>query len=86
MNYSDFLQTKIIKQTDCGFETDAEFPSTFGFQDRVIRFALRRGRAAVFAGCGMGSEGYVGRNANATTPAPYSRPTARRSNRCTSEN
>lgn len=55
MNYEDFLRRKQAVDLDTGI---ANVPSLnsglFDFQHAVTSWALRRGRAAVFAGTGMG--------------------------------
>lgn len=54
-NYEAFLETKRIKAEPVGFEpTLPTLPALFPFQRDIVIWALRRGRAAVFADCGMG--------------------------------
>lgn len=55
MNYEDFLKTKLLRDVPTGIA----HPVTLGaelypFQEGIVRWALRRGRAAIFADCGMG--------------------------------
>lgn len=55
MQYNEFLNTKLIKFKPGGFETDKSIhPKLFPFQSDIVRWALRLGRAAVFADCGLG--------------------------------
>ena len=55
MTYSDFLQSKAIKSVPTGLPDPGPVPSMlFPFQADIVRWALRRGRAAIFADCGMG--------------------------------
>lgn len=55
MNYSEFLQRKAIVDQPTGLtEIPALNPMLFSFQSDITKWALRRGRAAVFAGCGCG--------------------------------
>ncbi len=55
MNYQDFLSRKAIVDVPTGFEPVRELPSKlFDFQKDVVRWALRRGRAALFEDCGLG--------------------------------
>ena len=56
MEYSDFLQTKIISVNEVGFDiSENEVNSLlFPFQRDIVMWAIRLGRAAIFADCGMG--------------------------------
>ena len=54
MNYQTFIQSKTRKPTTFGFEVDDINKHAFDWQERIIRWALQRGRAAVFAECGLG--------------------------------
>jgi hypothetical protein len=51
--YQDFLASKAIKPEDCGFDVEPH-DFLFDFQRYVTKWAIRKGRAAVFAGCGLG--------------------------------
>lgn len=56
MNYEAFLSTKTAIDVPTGFEP-AGLPikrALFDFQADIVRWALRRGRAAIFADCGLG--------------------------------
>lgn len=53
--YSDFLARKAIEAPRCGLETVPTLTAAlYPFQADIVSWALRRGRAAVFADCGMG--------------------------------
>jgi len=55
MNYMEFLERKRIESPPAGL--DGPFTVTshaFEFQRDIVEWALRRGRAAIFADCGMG--------------------------------
>lgn len=54
MNYEQFLIDKLITAPKTGFEPDAINPAAKDFQKDIIRWALRRGRAAIFADTGLG--------------------------------
>ena len=55
MNYADFLKTKSIVDTPTGLKTiPALCEKLFNFQHDLVTWALRRGRAAIFADCGLG--------------------------------
>jgi superfamily II DNA or RNA helicase len=53
--YAEFLARKAITDPDTGLaEVPPLNPMLFPFQQDIVRWALRRGRAALFADCGMG--------------------------------
>lgn len=56
MDYQEFLETKRITAQPAGFEVDPETinPMLFPFQQDIVRWALTRGRAAIWADCGLG--------------------------------
>jgi superfamily II DNA or RNA helicase len=55
MDYSEFLQQKVIADLPSGLSDVPELNSNlFGFQAAIVKWALRRGRAAIFADCGLG--------------------------------
>lgn len=56
MNYIDFIQTKAITVESKGFDVLASDlnPMLFEFQRDIVRWALGKGRAAIFADCGDG--------------------------------
>ena len=55
MLYSDFLAKKKIIDSPTGLSEVPELnPMLFNFQHDIVSWALRRGRAAIFADCGMG--------------------------------
>jgi hypothetical protein len=56
MNYNDFLQSKITVAKQAGFEIDpaAIHPMLFPFQRDLVHWAIRKGRAAIFADTGLG--------------------------------
>ena len=54
MNYHDFLRSKQFKQPDSGFDPFPVASPLFDFQADLTRWAIRRGRAAVFADTGLG--------------------------------
>jgi hypothetical protein len=53
MNYQTFLSSKAVKVKPSGFTPDALCPDLFEFQGDIDRWALERGRAAIFADCGL---------------------------------
>ena len=56
MEYSDFLKNKTFVLESKGFDIDPSNlnPHLFGFQRDICRWALAKGRAAVFTDCGSG--------------------------------
>ena len=56
MDYKEFLDGKRIETVDVGFDVSDEDvnPALFRFQSKIVRWAVKRGRAAIFADCGMG--------------------------------
>lgn len=54
MDYDSFIKTKEFQDVQSGFEPGAINPNLFDFQEAITRWALRRGRAAIFANTGMG--------------------------------
>lgn len=56
MDYSDFLRSKAIVDHPTGFQVkDSELnPNLFPFQSALVKWALARGRAALFEGTGLG--------------------------------
>lgn len=55
MNYENFLKTKAKKAINAGIaEVDTINPMLFDWQQDIVKWALRRGRAAIFADCGLG--------------------------------
>lgn len=58
MDYSEFVASKRVRAREVGFEPRTDYPggekSLFDWQRDVVTWACRRGRAAIFADCGMG--------------------------------
>lgn len=55
MDYASFLAAKAVVDPDTGIpDPGALHPDMFGFQSDITRWALRRGRAAMFEGTGLG--------------------------------
>ena len=56
MNYSDFIKSKAIVSPTCGVRINKSKlnPKLFEFQRDIVAWALRRGRTAIFADCGLG--------------------------------
>lgn len=53
-SYQDFLNRKSQLNDANGFSPEWMPPFLFDFQESLVDWALRRGRAAIFADCGMG--------------------------------
>lgn len=54
MKYIDFIKSKARQSRDIGFEDAQVSDVLFDFQRDVVRWAVRKGRAAIFQDCGMG--------------------------------
>jgi DNA modification methylase len=55
VSYSEFLTKKTRAVIPAGIPDPGTLnPALFGFQSDIVKWALKRGRAAVFADCGMG--------------------------------
>jgi len=56
MDYDQFLQSKVIRHSSTGKEIsqDEIHPLLFDFQRDLTRWAIRKGRAAIFADTGLG--------------------------------
>lgn len=54
MRYQQFLQERSQLGTDDGFDPEWMPDFLFPFQTDLIQWAVRKGRAAIFADCGMG--------------------------------
>ncbi|MGN0610083.1 MAG: helicase-related protein [Oscillospiraceae bacterium] len=56
MEYEDFISNKAFVLESCGINVDPEElnPMLFDFQRDIVRWALAKGRAAIFADCGLG--------------------------------
>lgn len=54
MNYSDYLTRKSQGGADSGFDPVWMPPFLFDFQSAMVEWAVRKGRAAIFADCGLG--------------------------------
>lgn len=52
--YVEFLAAKGRVDHVSGFEPDAIMPALFPFQRDIVRWACKRGRAAIFEDCGLG--------------------------------
>lgn len=54
MDYQEFLQRKTQVGCESGFEPIFMPECLFDFQKHLVEWAVRKGRAAIFADCGMG--------------------------------
>lgn len=69
MEYEAFLESRYHERGD-GFETDNLPPQLFDFQRYLVQWALKRGRAAIFADCGLDMADHGGlKYAHATNQA-----------------
>jgi DNA modification methylase len=56
MEYSEFLETKQFRMDESGFDVpiDSLNPILFEFQRDIVKWALKKGKACIFAGTGLG--------------------------------
>lgn len=54
MDYAEFLDRKTQGGADSGFAPLWMPPFLFDFQSELVEWAIRKGRAAIFADCGLG--------------------------------
>ena len=56
MNYQEFLNNKKFVLESSGFDIEKEElnPKLFDYEKDIVRWALAKGRAAIFADCGLG--------------------------------
>ena len=54
MSYQDFLDKKKLQPVISGFKAESLNDNLFDFQRVIVEWALRRGRAAIFADTGLG--------------------------------
>ena len=54
MDYETFVRGKLAPSIPTGFDPDADWPWLFEFQRDLVAWAIRRGRAAIFANTGLG--------------------------------
>lgn len=54
MNYHDFIRTKSQEGCDNGFEPNWLPDFLFDFQRSLVEWSIKKGRAAIFADCGLG--------------------------------
>ena len=54
MNYQEFLSRKNYSRQEIGFDAEDLNPLLFDFQQFIVKKALKAGRFAIFADCGLG--------------------------------
>ena len=56
MNYEEFLKQKDYVLESSGFDIDKNElnPMLYEFQKDIVRWALKKGKACIFAECGLG--------------------------------
>ena len=54
MDYMQFIRGKRARVPDSGFEPSSLNEMLFEYQKDIVRWACRKGKAAVFADCGLG--------------------------------
>lgn len=51
--YAEFIESKLRSSADSGFDAEPS-DRLYPFQQEIVRWALRKGRSAIFADCGLG--------------------------------
>lgn len=54
MDYKEFLQGKRLTVQSAGFDSEKRNPKLFEWQSDIVKWALRKGKCAIFADCGLG--------------------------------
>ena len=54
MEYQEFLESKSFRHEQAGFDCDQLNKNLFDYQIPIVKWALRRGKAAIFADTGLG--------------------------------
>ncbi len=54
MDYLDFIESKLHSGCDSGFEPVFMADKMFDFQISLTTWAIKKGRCAIFADCGLG--------------------------------
>lgn len=54
MEYQEYLESKRFVSNPQGLEYTKPNAKLFGFQEAIVKWALKRGKAAIFADCGLG--------------------------------
>lgn len=54
VKYEEFIDTKSLKVNPCGIDVDVLPDCLFDYQKAVVKWALKKGRCAIFAGTGLG--------------------------------
>ncbi len=54
MEYQEYLESKRFVSNPQGLEYTKPNSNLFGFQEAIVKWSLKRGKAAIFADCGLG--------------------------------
>ena len=54
MDYKDFLKTKLETFDPSGFDPEGINEALYPFQRDIVQWVCRKGKACIFADCGMG--------------------------------
>ena len=55
LEYKEFIENKVRKHENTGFEVDRDILNSgmFEYQKDIVQIALKKGKYAVFADCGL---------------------------------
>lgn len=59
MDYRQFINSKKLAAEEYGFELSKDNPALFDFQKECVRWSVKKGRSALFQGCGIGKAQHV---------------------------
>jgi len=54
LDYQEFIKTKQFKHISAGFDADLSDYPLFDYQEPIVKWALKRGKSAIFADTGLG--------------------------------
>ena len=54
--YNEFIKSKLTKYENSGFDIEISQinPKLFDWQKHIVKWALAKGKSAIFADCGLG--------------------------------
>lgn len=55
--YDQFLESKVKEYVESGFQVDEVHTMLFDFQADIVKWCLKKGKSAIFAGTGLGKSG-----------------------------
>ena len=59
MDYQEFIQSKQVSIKNIGFDPYDIHPMLFEFQSDLVKWAIRKGKSALWAGTGLGKAQHI---------------------------